>query len=92
MYSKTLMMRLWFPRRRRRVKNVAVLPIDWERLTNWLSDMEDCLPEGVYLQVCDLAKQLHAAQDVCDQRLLIDELMRSNDRQWVFATQNLLCC
>ena len=82
----------FFARRRRRAKSVTVLPIDWERMTIWLSDMEDCLPEGVYLQVCDLTKQLHSAQTLHDQRYLIDELIRSNDGQWMFAKRNSLCC
>lgn len=86
------MLRLRFLMRRRRVKSVTILPIDWERMTNWLSEMEDCLPEGVYLQVCDLTKQLHSAQTLHDQRCLIDELVRSNEEQWVYAKRNSLCC
>lgn len=86
------MLRLRFLMRRRRVKSVTILPIDWEQITNWLSEMEDCLPEGVYLQVCDLTKQLHSAQTLHDQRFLIDELVRSNEEQWVYAKRNSLCC
>ena len=85
------MLRLRFLLRLRRRRRVAVVPIDWKRMTNWLSDMEDCLPEGVYLQVCDLTKQPHSAQTLHDQRYLIDELVRSNEEQWVYAKRDSLC-
>jgi hypothetical protein len=70
----------------------TVIPIDWVRLTNWLTDMEECLPEGMYLYVCDVMKQLYSAQTLEEQRFFIDELKRSGDWQWMFAARNLLCC
>jgi hypothetical protein len=89
--NKTSTMRIpFFVRRPRRTTSVT--PIDWERVTNWLSDMEECLPEGVYLQVCDLAKRLHSAQTSHEQHDLMQELMCHNEDQWAFATKNLLCC
>ncbi len=86
------MLRLRFLLRLRRRRRVAVVPIDWERLTNWLSDMEDCLPEGVYLQVCELAKRLYFAQTSHEQHDLIQELRCHNEEQWGFVTRNSLCC
>lgn len=86
------MLRLRFLVRRRRVRRVTILPIDWDHITNWLSDMEDCLSEGVYLQVCALTKQLHSADTAHEQQYLIEELVRSNEEQWVYAKRNSLCC
>ncbi len=68
------------------------MKIDWVRMTNWLMDMGECLPEGRYLHVCDVMKQLYSAQTLDEQRLLIDELKRSENRQWMFAARNSLCC
>ena len=90
--NKTWMMRFRIVIRRRRTRSVTILPIDWERMTNWLSDMEECLPEGVYLQVCDLTKQLHSAQTLHEQRDLQQELRYRNEDQWAFAKRNSLCC
>lgn len=66
--------------------------IDWVRMTNWLTDMEECLPEGGYLYVCDVMKQLYSAQTLDEQRFLIGELRRCDDRQWMLAARNSLCC
>lgn len=79
--------------RMRRTKRIHSILINWERVVDWLVDMEDVLPEGQYLHVCGLIKKLHSSANTTDeQRRILDELKRSEHEQWELANRNPLTC
>lgn len=81
-----------FRRRHRRVNPYAsLLQLDWPRLTEWLTDMEERVPDGIYLDICTLLKRLHSAHTLEEQRTYLHELQVLEGMQWSFLIDPLVC-
>lgn len=79
-------------RRHRRVNpKASLLQLDWSRLTEWLTDMEDRVPDGIYLDICTLLKRLYSAHTLEEQRSCLHELQVLEGTQWSFLIDPLAC-
>lgn len=79
---------------RRRVNTEATPPmrLDWMRLSEWLTEMEERVPDGVYLEICTLLKHLYSANTLEAQRFYIREIWAFDGTQWSYHLQDPLAC
>ena len=79
-------------RRHRRVNPTAsLLQLNWSRFSEWLTDMEERVPDGVYLDMCTLLKRLYSAHTREEQRSYLHELEVLEATQWSFFIDPLAC-
>ena len=68
------------------------LRLDWTRLTECLTDIEECIPDGIYLTICTLLKHIYPADTLEEQRSYLRELqVLLESMQWSYLVDPLAC-
>jgi hypothetical protein len=78
------MRRFW----KKRPQKETMYILDWTSMTNWLTDVEEYMPEGDYLIICTIMKHLHHATTPKEQKAYMDKLTRT---QQYFMDKVLSC-
>lgn len=86
-----MIVRFLLRRHRRANPKASLLQLNWTRLSEWLTDMEGRVPDGVYLDICTILKRLYSAHTPEEQRSYLHELRELEGTQWTFLIDPLAC-